>query len=257
MKTHLSTESTSACDGQELLPHCEVANKISHATIVSAQSHCNRLKDAYPKHQYRWYVCSEPTGTVLQHYHVATTDASVGSLLRSGGGYTGVEKRKAPRSHNAEPLQGGFGNMIVQITKRLHADRGSIFLYNAATGMLDMTASIGLTADMVLRFCELDPASDYASARAFTQNQNIMLADVKLDGSATYQELLRSAGLGCNSVVVVPLNYEGNTLGTVGLVFNQVHKPSMYDMFKLDIYAHQIAYQVGDQNKRTSAAAGK
>lgn len=235
----------------ELLPRCDQTRKISHATIVSAQSHCNRLKEIEPNKCYRWYVCEHSHG--MQHYHVATSNASTGSLLRSGEGMYQPERRKPTRTE----LQGGLGNMLVQIVRRMKADRGCIFVYNPGVEKLEMRFAYGMPVEVVTKFYYLPLDGQTASSMAFTDRKMIMHIDV--DATApTYRALAQSQGI--NAVLVMPLIYDTTAVGTISLIFNTTHQASQIELYRLRGFSSCLARTIVGEAKleaeSMSAASG-
>ncbi len=141
------------------------------------------------------------------------------------------------RLWRAPDLQAGLNEILEAVIDLLHADMGNIQIVDPDRGVLRMAAQRGLPADFLRVFREVRLQEGTACARAFRQQQLIVVENVDADEQyAPHWEHLRAGN--CRAVQSAPLvGWGGKTLGALSVYFHTPRRPSETELRWLDLYA--------------------
>jgi len=123
----------------------------------------------------------------------------------------------------------------------LSADKGSVQLYNPASGTLEIAAQLGFAPSFLDFFRTVRLDDDSAGARAAKTRRRMVIADVERE--ARYAPLREvAAAAGYRAVQSTPLlTRGGELLGLLSTHFRLPHTPSDMELRVLDLYVRQAA----------------
>ena len=146
-------------------------------------------------------------------------------------------------SSRAGPVEQVGGDILVTAAPAVGADAAALLLYDPERRTLDAAAASGIPEELWRAF-EVDASDDF-NQFFLAHGRPLVVNDVG-EERRLKMELARS--IGARSALVVPIRYEGNTVGI--LSFYAVAAPRRFDRVAVAV-AELIANEAGDVLERT------
>ena len=157
------------------------------------------------------------------------------------------------RLWQTQSLQAGLEEMLAATIDMLGADMGTLQLLDDTRGVLHIVAQRGFTPDVLDGLHDISAQDDSTGGRALRMGERLVVEDIETDAlCAPMRPMIRAAGY--RAVQSTPLiGRDGTPLGVISTHFTAVHRPSDYELRRLDLYARQAA----DFIERKGAEAAK
>jgi PAS domain S-box-containing protein len=145
------------------------------------------------------------------------------------------------RLWRARNLGEGLDEMLAASIEMLSADMGHIQLLDPVRGASMIVAHRGFERPFLDVFREVPAKEDSACGRVLRLGNRIVIEDVETDeGFASFRAVAAAAGF--RAVQSTPLiGRDGALIGMLSTHFKQVHRPTVQDLHRLDLYARQAA----------------
>lgn len=145
------------------------------------------------------------------------------------------------RLWRSRTLHEGLQEMLVAVIELLSADKGNIQLLNGDTQCLTIAVQRGFGEEFLGAFREVSDQGHSACARALRLRERTIIEDIELDLEyEPLRPLARAAGY--RAVASTPLaGADGTRLGVVSTHFHGVHRPTIQELRRLDLYLRQAS----------------
>jgi PAS domain S-box-containing protein len=136
-------------------------------------------------------------------------------------------------------LAEGLDEMLGATIELLHAEMGTVQLFDTGRKILRIAAHRGFKPEFLDFFRDVSTKDDSASGRALRTGGHVLIEDVESDPLyVPYRSAARTAGY--RAVFSTPLiDRDGVPLGMLSTHFRQPHRPSDQDLRALDLYLRQ------------------
>jgi len=143
------------------------------------------------------------------------------------------------RLWRSRSLTEGLDEILAAVIELLGAEKGNIQLLDAEGSILSIVVQRGFEPDFLEFFREVSATDDSACGRALRSGQRVVIEDVETDALfEPFRAIARSAGF--RSVISTPLvSPDGAPLGMVSTYFRLMHRPSLQELRRLDLYLRQ------------------
>lgn len=138
-------------------------------------------------------------------------------------------------------LPAAMEEAIAAATALMGADMGTLQLYDARTGMLEIAASLGFDREFIEHFRRVRVLDDDVCGQAIRSGARVVVEDVRVDDDFAPHRMAAIAGH-VRAVQATPLmSRTGELLGVLATHWRHPHRPGERDLHILDLYARQAA----------------
>jgi PAS domain S-box-containing protein len=228
----------------EAFPHA-VGNPVDLMYQRVRRDRVPELMEYYYPHYGRWLeIAASPVsgGGVAVYFHDISDRVRAHRELE-------FQVSALTRLHELAVELGGLGKLddmlqaiLITVAGFHGTDKGILSLYDAQSGTLEVSASLGLDESALEKLPQLTPGENSAAAgRAFASGQRVVVEDTEKDERyADYRDAARAADFrAIHSTPIV--NRVGMTLGVISVFFSAPRRPSRLETQLAEMCARYAA----------------